>query len=631
MGSETYSRATIRDVASEAGVSTATVSRVLNDSGTVAPQTRAVVLEVIERRGLTARRRRVVAPRPLRDIVAVRCPYKLDDYFGVILSAVERSLRQAGKVPLLSAAALEGNEPSLTELLRPEITEGAILILPPEPRDALASLRGTGFPFVVVDPRTALPPDVAAVSAAHLTGARMATRYLLQLGHTRIAVIAGPPNWIAADERLLGYRTALAAAGQLAPERLVQGGGEPTIAHGLAAARILLDLPEPPTAIVAFNDKMAIGAMQAAAERGLRVPRDLSVIGFDDLELSTVIAPQLTTVRQPLEEMARLGVQLLLRLIDGREIDTLHVELATELVPRGSTGSAPRLGGVTEWCDDRADDVRGAPRVEAVRDDAEQVPDAQQLRLVPPAVERTGEFLVGGEEPLRGRRSLAPQRGQVDLGPAIGHGRVDQRGTAGLVREDVPRPQVTVGQRRRMRRDQLGERGAEPFQCLPLRLVELRLHQRLRQPPQDPLLREEHVPVGLPAIVLPQTPMPAVALPAEPAGDGGRVQFRHHAAKLLPEPLVLAARPQRLQHEQARRDVEDGRDAHAADLAQRRQPGGLGVEQVRVRLIQRLREHPAAVTQRRHSGDADAPARRQLDLGDREARRCQPLREELNP
>jgi LacI family transcriptional regulator, galactose operon repressor len=191
---------------------------------------------------------------------------------------------------------------------------------------------------VVVDPRTALPPDIAAVSAAHLGGARLATDHLLQLGHTRIAAITGPRNWIAAEGRLLGYRTALAASGRLAPDELVREGGEPTIAHGLAAARSLLALPSPPTAIVAFNDKVAIGAMDAAAERGLRVPGDLSVVGFDDLELSRVVTPRLSTVRQPLEEMARMGAELLLRLIDGREIDTLHVELATELVVRASTG-----------------------------------------------------------------------------------------------------------------------------------------------------------------------------------------------------------------------------------------------------------------------------------------------------
>jgi LacI family transcriptional regulator len=336
-------RATIRDVASEAGVSTATVSRVLNESANVAPRTRAAVLAAIERHGLTARPRRA-RERGVRDLVSVRCPYVIDDYFGVILSAIERSLRQRGKVLLLSAGAagtLAGDEPGLPGLLRTEITEGAVLILPPEPGEALAGLRAGEYPFVVVDPRTALPSDIAAVSAAHLAGARLATEHLLQLGHTRIAAIAGPLNWIATDDRLLGYRAALAAAGRLAPQRLVRVGGEPTIAHGRAAARALLDLAEPPTAIVAFNDKIAVGAMEAAAERGRHVPGDLSVVGFDDLELSRVVVPRLTTVRQPLEEMARLGVELLLRLIDGGEIDTLHIELATELIQRDSTAPPP--------------------------------------------------------------------------------------------------------------------------------------------------------------------------------------------------------------------------------------------------------------------------------------------------
>jgi LacI family transcriptional regulator, galactose operon repressor len=133
----------------------------------------------------------------------------------------------------------------------------------------------------------------------------------------------------------------LANSGSLAPEEYVRHGGEPTITHGYEAAAELLDLPEPPTAIVAFNDKMAIGAIQAARERGLSVPADLSVVGFDDLDLSRSITPSLTTVRQPMEEMARVGVALLTRLIEGRPIDALHVELATELVVRESTGPPP--------------------------------------------------------------------------------------------------------------------------------------------------------------------------------------------------------------------------------------------------------------------------------------------------
>ena len=210
-------RSTIRDVALEAGVSTATVSRVLNRSPKVSARTRAVVLETMERHSFTTRRRRSRA-KPLRDLVAVRCPYLLTDYFGVILSAVARSLRLRGKGLFLSAEAAEGDEASLAELLRPEMTDGAVLILPPEPSAMLLDLRAQGYPFVVIDPRTALPADVAAVSAAHLTGSRLATEHLIELGHRRIAAIAGPLNWIATDGRLLGYRAALAATGRLAPE-----------------------------------------------------------------------------------------------------------------------------------------------------------------------------------------------------------------------------------------------------------------------------------------------------------------------------------------------------------------------------------------------------------------------------
>ena len=337
-------RVTMRDVAVEAGVSIATVSRVLNDSASVAPATRAAVMQVVERRSFTARRGGRSRSASLRNVVAVRCPYILDDYFGIVLSAVARSLRQHGKRLVLSAEAEEGDEPSIGELLLPETTEGAILILPPEPREQLTALREQRYPFVVLDPRTSLPGDVAAVSAAHLAGSRAATEHLLMLGHERIGAIAGPENWIASDGRLVGYRAALAAAGRLAPGELVRAGGEPTVESGYEAASWLLDLAVPPTAIVAFNDKMAIGAYQAARKRGLRVPEDLSIVGFDDVELSRVAQPPLTTVRQPLEEMARMAVALLVRLIEGQEIDTLHVELATELIVRDST-APPTCGG----------------------------------------------------------------------------------------------------------------------------------------------------------------------------------------------------------------------------------------------------------------------------------------------
>ena len=217
---------------------------------------------------------------------------------------------------------------------------GAIVILPPEPSDELVALQARGFPFVVVDPRTPPPRDVAAVSAAHFAGARSLTHHLVQLGHRRIGVVAGPRNWLAGEARLAGHTAALAAAGVL-PDPALARLGEPTTQHGYRAADELLDLPDPPTALVCFNDKTAVGALAAASARGLTVPADLSIAGFDDIDLAQSTNPQLTTVRQPLEEMGRMAVSLLIRLLDGHRVDALHVELATELVVRGSTGPAP--------------------------------------------------------------------------------------------------------------------------------------------------------------------------------------------------------------------------------------------------------------------------------------------------
>jgi len=118
---------------------------------------------------------------------------------------------------------------------------------------------------------------------------------------------------------------------------------QPTTEHGYRAAGELLDLDPRPTALVAFNDKAAVGALRATAERGLSVPRDVSIAGFDDLDLSRATTPQLTTVRQPLQEMGRMAVSLLIRLLDRHALEALHVELATTLTPRASTAPPPDL------------------------------------------------------------------------------------------------------------------------------------------------------------------------------------------------------------------------------------------------------------------------------------------------
>jgi LacI family transcriptional regulator len=210
-------------------------------------------------------------------------------------------------------------------------------LLPLESSAELVALQESGFPFVVVDPRIPLDDGIPAVSAAHRAGALAATEHLLSLGHRRIGHISGPAGWAAATERIEGYHSALAAAGVLPTSELIAEGNFEA-PSGVAAAHILLDLPDPPTAIFASNDNMAAGVLQAAHERGLTVPGDLSVVGFDDADLATILSPELTTVRQPLAELGRTGVSLLTRMLERQRVEPLRVELATRLVVRESTG-----------------------------------------------------------------------------------------------------------------------------------------------------------------------------------------------------------------------------------------------------------------------------------------------------
>ncbi|WP_328911774.1 MULTISPECIES: LacI family DNA-binding transcriptional regulator [unclassified Streptomyces] len=330
-------RATVRAIAAEAGVSIATVSRVMNGHAHVAPETQELVRRAVARLGAPAPARRGTAG----GAIYVRCPYVLTDYFGVIVSSIAETLDLHGRRLVLSAGDSARDIQVLAGLPNDPGIAGAVLIVPPEPEKELESLRERDFPFVVVDPRTPLPRDIASVSAANLTGARNVSAHLVELGHRRIGVIGGPSDWLASQSRLAGHTSALADAGVLPSPELLRS-IEPTADWGYDAACHLLDLPERPTALVAFNDKAAVGALRAAYERELRVPEDLSITGFDDIDLSRSTVPRLTTVRQPLEEMGRMAVSLLMRLLDRHTVDTLHVELATHLVLRGSTGPAPR-------------------------------------------------------------------------------------------------------------------------------------------------------------------------------------------------------------------------------------------------------------------------------------------------
>ncbi|GAA2040504.1 LacI family DNA-binding transcriptional regulator [Catenulispora yoronensis] len=328
-------KVTVRAVAEESGLSIATVSRVINAQGQVSESARRRVTEAIERLGGATPQTRPRMPKPELPIL-VRCPYQLSDYFGGLVTSAAETLALAGRQVLLDVGDSRLAAPVVKELPGSRTAAGAILILPPESVEDLELLQRRRFPVVIVDPRKPVPRGMVSIAAAHTAGARAITRHLMERGHRRIGVISGPADWLTGADRIAGHLAALSEAGLLGRPELVRH-GEPAIFTGVAAGGELLDLPERPTAIVCFNDKVAVGVFQAAAERGLRVPRDLAVTGFDDSEMSLATAPMLTTVRQPLREMGRIAVTMLTRLLERQALDALHIELATELVVRGST------------------------------------------------------------------------------------------------------------------------------------------------------------------------------------------------------------------------------------------------------------------------------------------------------
>ncbi len=331
---------TIREIASRSGVSVATVSRVLNGRPDVAPATRDMVMKHLREGAYVTNRNARGLAGGRTGLIGLTVPFVNAEYFMQIVAGAANALyeRDSRFVVCPTEHSLE-REVSLLERIMHGSTDGAILILPSESNEELERLKRWKCPFVVIDPSHPLADDIPAVTAAHWSGARAMTEHLISLGHRRIGVITGTPGWVASTDRLGGYYTALTSSGlQPSPELVAEGDFQ--IPSGYAGAMRLLRSKEPPTAIFAFNDNMAIGALKAARELGISVPNEVSIAGFDDAEVATIAHPMLTTVRQPLQEMGRVGAAMLYRLIEGQQPEASRTELSTRLVIRESTGPA---------------------------------------------------------------------------------------------------------------------------------------------------------------------------------------------------------------------------------------------------------------------------------------------------
>ncbi|GLI01009.1 LacI family DNA-binding transcriptional regulator [Phytohabitans aurantiacus] len=325
---------TISYIAESAGVSVPTVSKVINGRSGVAAATRARVEALISRYGY----RKPIQRSNMMELVFD----ELAHMWGVeIIRGVEQVAREQRVGVVLTEFGPERNTIHYwiddTISRRPDCVV-TVAQLSDEQR---AQLSARGIPYVVFDPTVELPDGVPFVGATNWTGGRSATRHLVQLGHRRIGMIAGPDRILCCRARLDGFRAAIDGAGLAVDADLIVRAGL-TQDEGRAAARALLTRPRRPTAIFASNDLQAFGVYQAARELGLRIPEDLSVVGFDDLPLAALVDPPLTTVHQPLTEMAVAATELALALGRGEKAPPAGLELATTLTVRQST--APPAG-----------------------------------------------------------------------------------------------------------------------------------------------------------------------------------------------------------------------------------------------------------------------------------------------
>ncbi len=324
-------KVTLADVAAAAGVSVPTVSKVVRGRADVAAGTRSRV------EALLAEFNYATPRRPgLIDVVFAD---ELNPWAVEIISGAEREAFAGGHRIAVSVLSGEASASQWLGQLSASRVDGVILVLTELSAAHRRQLATLHVPVVIVDPVGQPDARIPSVGAANWAGGLLATEHLLELGHRRIGTVTGRPSLLCSQARVDGYRAALEHAGLPADPDLIRT-GDFTFDTALTAAGRMLSLADPPTAIFAGNDIEAMGVYEAARQHQLRIPHDLSVVGFDDLPMSGWVSPPLTTVAQPLAQMAAVATRLALRTVADDEPGK-RIELATSLVIRSSTAPPP--------------------------------------------------------------------------------------------------------------------------------------------------------------------------------------------------------------------------------------------------------------------------------------------------
>jgi LacI family transcriptional regulator len=327
------SSTTIADIAEQTGVSVPTVSKVINGRADVSPETRRRVEAAILENGYK-RSDRAQRAAPILELIF----HELDSEWALeIVRGVERVAGRNHMAVVLSE--MQGRRTPGRGWIESALARrpaGVIAVFSDLSESMRGQLKTRGIPLVVIDPTGEPAHDTPSIGATNWNGGLTATRHLLGLGHKRIAVIAGPEDILCSRARLDGYRAAMDAAGVEIDPTLISH-GRFQVEEGIERGRALLQRKDRPTAIFAGDDLQALGVYQAARELRLHIPEDLSIIGFDDLPAAQWVGPPLTTIRQPLVDMAVTASELVLALARGERPAQTRIELATELIVREST------------------------------------------------------------------------------------------------------------------------------------------------------------------------------------------------------------------------------------------------------------------------------------------------------
>ncbi|HEX8445589.1 MAG TPA: LacI family DNA-binding transcriptional regulator [Sphingomonas sp.] len=342
-----YRSITIADVAAAAGVSIRTVSRVLNDSPKVAAKARERIKQTIDELGFRPSSRARALAYGRSSLIGVVQDDPNAHVIGVLQRGIVDVCAAAGYELVVHPAKFADLDltHSIEDFARRSRIDGLILLPPISESSAIPlALMQMGVPAVGIA-SVRVPGYPAALVSDERAATALMADHLVALGHRRIAIITGPLHFHSAREREQGFRTALAAHDLPLPDHYVRS-GDYGFASGLAAAGALLDLADPPTAIFASNDIMAAAVIKAAFDRGLPIPGALSVAGFDDSDIASIISPALTTIRRPLFDMARAATERLIQMIEDRSIGRLPDHgVSLTLVARQSTAPPPPSSG----------------------------------------------------------------------------------------------------------------------------------------------------------------------------------------------------------------------------------------------------------------------------------------------